>query len=183
MFISYQGVSLALSLSHPLELSFACISFKWLRIFLISAFLLFLWRGNLHVKHKFFIVLSLVLTWVPGTRRYSAVLLGIFYTPLPVGHGMTNWFYGSTQLNSTRLDLARFEPSPGGSAHSALFVFVYCLSFFFLYLLANFLLRALSFHFILLINLLEKLLFTASVHSDSVCRSQKTSLPVPQLLF
>lgn len=105
MLISYQvSLWLSLSFSLPLALSFACISFKWLRIFLISAFFFFFWgRGNHHVKHKFFIVLSLVLTWVPGTRRYCAVLLGIFYTSLPVGHGMTNCFYGSTRVVSSRL--------------------------------------------------------------------------------
>lgn len=132
MLISYQ-VSLWLSLSFPLALSFACISFKWLRIFLISAFFFFFWgRGNHHVKHKFFIVLSLVLTWVPGTRRYCAVLLGIFYTSLPVGHGMTNCFYGSTRVASSRLGSFRAVARRLSSLGSVCF----CLLTFFLFSLS-----------------------------------------------
>lgn len=89
----------------------------------------------------------------------------------------------STRVASSRLGSFRAVARRLSSLGSVCFCLLSFCFFYFLYLLANFLLRALSFHFILLINLLEKLLFTAGIHSDSVCRSQKKSLSVSQLLF
>lgn len=103
---------------------------------------------------------------------------------------MTNWFYGSTRLDSTRFGPARCPNGATRRGPVQLFrlgsvclfiVLLLFIVFFCLYLLANFLLRAFSFHFILLINLLEELLFTANVHSDIVCRLHKKSLPAQML--